>query len=1076
MSRLELGLLGGFRMRWSGKPDGRLGSLRAEVLLAYLALRRGTPEPRRQLAYLFWPDSSEAQARTNLRRELHTLRKILPETERLLEVDSRSISMRLDAPITLDVAEFEQGVERANGLRRPDDRLRELEKAVACYHGDLLPDCYDEWAEEERGRLRQCYASALEQLVEVLEGQLRHREALVYAKRLVQHDPLLETSCRTLMRLHALNGDRAAAVRAFESCAAALTEELGAKPSRELRADYLRLRTGGDEELMPAPSPAPDPLLGREWEWQALYAAWKAAASGKASAAAVLGEAGIGKTRLAEQLFSWAEDQGYSTARARCYQAEGSLAFAPVVEWFRSPAIARGASRLEPVWSSDLARVLPELADGPGWQATEQPLSESWQRRRLFEALSRAIAGAQQPLLLLLDDAQWCDHETLEWLHHLLRFNGEAKLLVLLTVRSEELDENRALAVLLLELRRQGRLSEVAVGPLDLAAATALGNSIASAPLSAEEAQRLFARSEGHPLYLVELARAGLSGAAWSEPDEEGEMESLPPRIQAVLAARMTQLSSAARSLAQLAAVIGRAFSTEVLAASSDLDEPALVEALDELWRKRIVREQANGLYDFCHDLIREVAYVGAGPAPRSFLHRRVAQALEKLHAGDMDRVSVQIASHYERSGQIARAVHFYRVGAGLARSFAASSEAIRLLRQALSLLQRLPASEERERLELELQYALSAPLNASLGYASPELEASLERVRTIGSRLGQDAPVISSLVGLFGVHFVKGNSRRSREMGEEAVRISQRHPQLLPASHFALGGALFSLGRFQDAMQNFRRSEIRQGEQPSDSLVIGTDLSVFRDSYYSHAAWHLGRSTEAESKRQNAISRAERLEDPYNLAVAYAYGAILAQFVRDVASARECAEAVSELSSRFGYAYYGEWGRIIRGWVLTEEGRPDEGLATIDEGLKALDAVRAEARRPYYLSLRARALQALAQTDRAAATLDEALALASRFGDQWWDAELLRMRGELELTLGDHDEAERFYREARHRAEEQGAKSLELRATLSLAQMLAPQERFEEALTILRPITTELAGGGSRDQLAARTLLERLQ
>ena len=1077
MPLYDIGLLGGFHL---SAPDGAftmLGSSRAEKLLAFLLLHLGLPKRRQQVAALFWPDSTDSQSQTNLRRELHRLRGLLPRADELLTINDTTLGLRGDL-VSLDVTSFEADLDEAARALDPVKRLGHLESADRHYQGELLPGFYEEWVEVERDRLRQRHVGALAALVRELETKRDYDSALGQAGRLVRLEPLLESACEALMRLHALNGDRASAMNAYQEFALRLEVEYGAEPGPELREAFERYgsqaaapRTGVPKATERAP------LIGREAQWQQLLACWQHAAGGSARVVAILGEAGIGKTRLAEELGELVARQGYVRSDAHCFRAEGRLAFSPVAEWLRHPAVTESVLKLEPTWLREVGRVLPELlVEEPSPMAVQQG-SESWRRRKLFEALSRAVAAGPQPLLLLLDDAQWCDPETLEWLHYLLRADRSARLLVVLTVRSEERNDNRPLADLLLELRRLELLDEVVVAPLQQDAAAELASQVLGRALEESESSHLFETSEGHPLFVVEMARAGLT-AAWEDGAPAVEARRLPPKVHAVISSRLSQLSKPARELAKVAATVGRAFSFQVLAQASDQSEETLVAALDELWQRQIVREHGSGEYDFSHDRIREVAYEELGPAPRSLLHRRVAEALERLQDDGFDVASVRIAAHYEHSGKIARAIHFYEAGARAARDVSGSSEAVRLLRHALGLLSMLPPSRERDRIELSLQYALSAPLNVTLGYASPQLTASLQRVRTLGERLGQDEAVVASLVGLFATNFVQGDSRKALEVAREAVALAAKEPRLLPESHFALGGSLFSLAHFEEALASFDLSRTVDEPAGSNSLVFGADLAVFRDCYQAHCLWHVGCSLQSLASLDRAMTRAEALGDPYNVALANAYAALTRQFLGDAAEAGAHADVTLELCNRYGYSYYGSWGLIIRGWTFTVAGDPESGLAEIDRGLAELKAVGAAARRPYYLSLRAQALAALGRGEEAEREIESALELSLRYQESWWVAELLRLQGELSLGArpNDAEGPERLFRRAIEVARAQGSRALELRSAVALTRLLLAGEGAEEALELVARCSDAVAEGGhTKDLRAAAALLERM-
>ena len=364
---VQVRLFGGFRLSTDGQAVDGPWTARLQSLVAYLLLHRDAPQPRARICSAFWPDASESSSRNNLRQLLHQLRRVLPEPDRWLRADATSVRWAPDAPLSLDVAAFEDALGEADTASRAGDaarRLASLERAAAACQGPLLPSCYDDWIGPVRDRLTRRCEEALAALVIELEKRREYRAAIGHVRHWLAHDPLDEEAYRWLMRLLALDGDRTAALLTFRECAEALRRELSAEPTAATVRAYERIRD--IEPVAPPPfsepqaAPAAPPLVGRQAEWSRLREAW-GQAQARAGCVVVTGDAGIGKSRLAEELLLWARRQGVAAAKTRSYSAEGRLSLAPVSEWLRSEALAPHLTRLEDVWRVEVARILPEL-------------------------------------------------------------------------------------------------------------------------------------------------------------------------------------------------------------------------------------------------------------------------------------------------------------------------------------------------------------------------------------------------------------------------------------------------------------------------------------------------------------------------------------------------------------------------------------------------------------------------------------------------------------------------------------------------------------------------------------------
>jgi DNA-binding SARP family transcriptional activator/Flp pilus assembly protein TadD len=904
MSILHIQLLGEFRLVYNNAPLALHHATRLHSLLAWLLLHAGVPQPRAYLAYTLWPDSSEEQARTNLRKRFFELRQALPHPDLFLAADATTLYWRHDAPYVLDVAEFEHSLANERSLAA-------VARAVSLYGGDLLPGCYDDWIVPERERLRQAFLDLLAEGVALAEAEQEYQTAIRYAQQLLRHDPLHEETYQSLMRLHALSGDRAAALRVYHTCADTLAQELGIKPGLAICALYKRLL--GSEKFTSQPL-APrlknepvsmPPLVGRNRQWAQLRSAWQRALSGQSHVVLLSGEPGMGKTRLAEELCEWVTRQGTTAVSTRCYAAEGVLAYGPLATLLRSYPLPR----LDPIWLSELARLMPELHNEWPDLPLPGPMTEGWQRQRLFEALARALL-AQQPLLILVDDLQWCDRDSLDFLHYLLRFDPQARLLLLCTLRMNEIDTASSPATLWSDLRGSGRLTEIEVPPLDLEGATALAKCVSGSEFSRAQAERLFVETEGNPLFVLEMVRAGVLDDAAREP-------MIPATIRSVIAERLVQLSAEAQELVGVAATIGRAFRFPVLLHASDWDEGAVVRGLDELWRRRLVREQGADAYDFSHDKIREVAYERLSTARKRLLHRRVARALETIYADTIDAVSGEIAAHLQRAGMLTQAGWYYVRAGNAARQVYANAAAIDYYERALLLL---PATAHAEIL------VNLAEVLALVGSYTEALTA-LEQAAAMYSITADRGNFIRVLAQIGRIHADRGTA-------EEGLRRLQKvldeiEPNDISPDYVLLYTALARLclrsGRYVEGLISAERAAAlahQLGEHPE-----GVRLQAEVESRRGVLLMKLGRSDDARCALETASQLAEAAGDLPNLITTLSNLSVLAQSqgeldvsahynerALEMAQRRGDPAYIAFLTTRRGMAFFfsGEWRRAL--------------------------------------------------------------------------------------------------------------------------------------------------------------------
>ncbi|MGW3995330.1 ATP-binding protein [Amycolatopsis sp. NPDC004772] len=934
-------------------------SPRSVALVGHLVVHAGRAQPRRLLAGLFWPDSTDAQALTNLRRELHQLRRVLGDPPSL-SVTGQDLCWQDTPSSRVDVREFAVAHRAALAAEEPGAAARHARAGLEAYRGELLPGLADDWVLAARAELERQCVELCDLLCRTPSGD--PAAALAAARRRIALRPLEETGYRTLMALQAAAGDRAGAVSTYHRCASVLERELGVVPAEATRAALRRLLARPDPE--PRRTAAPG-LVGRAAELARLGELWRTAAAGRAGFVLVRGDAGVGKTRLVTELAGLARAEGAIVAAGRCFAAPGRLALAPVADWLRTPAVQRAAASLDPVWRAEVDRLLPATRTAGGGH----PTVDAWQRLRFFEGLARALTASGRPVLLVLDNAQWCDEETGAFVTFGLGLLPDAPLLVAATLRDG--DPGPGVAAWTAQLRDDGRLTELPLRPFDADGTARLGEAVAGRPLSTSDRELLHAATGGYPLYVVEALRANDS------PPAEG--------LAAVLRTRLEQPGPAAREIAGLAAAAGRDVTLELLTEASDLDADTVVDAVDELWRRRIVRE-FGGAYDFTHDLLRETAYQQVSPPRRWLLHRRLAQGLELLHAGDTDAVAAQLAEQYARGGRPDRAVAHYRRAAAVAAGTFAHAEAIRLLREALALVTARPASGNRDRDELAVLEALAGPLNAHQGYSSPELQRTLERSLALAESLGDAEAALTALLELWSSRFVQGRTVQAHEAAERALGLLApgTSAEQDGSAHFIVAGSALSLGH--DPAEALRHFELgAERTRGASSWPIGTRPDVHGPAWAAHAHWLLGQEDEAVACGAEAIALARRIDHPYSLAIALAYAGMTHQMRRDRQALGVVVTELRALCERYGFAYYREWALLLGGWA---RGGP-AGLATAQEGVANLKAEGSFARMPYWLSLVAE----LSPPDAARATLDAALAAGEARDDRWWLPEVLRLR-----------------------------------------------------------------------------------
>lgn len=638
----QLTLLGGFSLSVNGRTLKSVTAPRLQSLLSYLILNAHKQLDRSYLASLFWPELSEEMARGHLRKTLFKLKECLPAGDEPVEFSKSAIEWR--AQFSCDVLELETLLD---GPVSQDKMRRVLQR----YAGELLPGCTDAWCLQRREMLKNRVLTAMDELGNQLETRRQYGETAELMLARLNLDPVHEESWFRLFRMRLALGDRSAAQRAWVECKSILAQELDVEPGLDFAQAVHQLsrqpeRADASSERIP--------LVGRVSEWNALLSAWQQATKVGMRWVLIHGVAGIGKTRLADEMLYYVEHQSHRAATATCVTSDQSSAFAALAMLLRALPAPAGP----PALLAEVARLVPELHEKHPNLPDVQSLNEPGQRQRFFQAISRYLLE-HEPLLLLLDDVQWCDDATLEFVHFFVRSYGHRKVLWIATLRVDDAPTSGQLPQELLPtLRRLKVLTELSLGPLSQQESSTLLLAEAKEELSIHVLESLYSEAEGTPLYLLELLRARHLHAQSAVMAGQ-----YPQTLTEAVAVRCSVLSPGARLVLDVLAVVEGTASAELLAIVCERPELEVLQDLDDLLRRRLIEERPDASVRFAHGLIGSIVYRLLSLPKRRTLHRRIAEALS-THAEALRALALQIAAQFESANIPDKAGH-YLIAAG---------------------------------------------------------------------------------------------------------------------------------------------------------------------------------------------------------------------------------------------------------------------------------------------------------------------------------------------------------------------------------------------------------------------------
>jgi predicted ATPase/class 3 adenylate cyclase len=842
------------------------------------------------------------------------------------------------------------------------------------------------------------------------------------------------------------------------------------------------------------------PLVGREPEVGLLRERWAQVKDGMGQVVLLSGEAGIGKSRLVEVLKEQvaAEPQAWLTP-CQCSPYYQHTALYPLIDWLERVALrfereASPEQRLRKLEgfvaqyglpSAETVPLLASLLSLP-LAADYAPLTTSpeQQKQQTLQALLTTLRriAAQQPVLFIMEDLHWVDPSTLEFLTLLVDQGPTARILALFTCRPDFTPPWTGRA----------HLTQVTLSRLPRRQAAEMTGRVAHGKaLPLEVVEQVVAKTDGVPLFVEELTKMVLESGLLQEREARYELTgplpplAIPATLHDSLMARLDRLVTV-KSLAQLGATLGREFSYDLLQAVSPWDEATLRDGLQQLVAAEFLYQQGvppQAMYRFKHALVQEAAYQSLLRSARQQSHQRIAQVLEARFPERCETQPELLALHYTEAGLMEQAIPRWRRAGEHAIERSAHVEAIAHLAKGLELLKTLPDTPQRTRHTLTLHIIQAAALRATKGSVAPEVEQSYARALELCQQVGETPQLFPVLWGLWAFYHGRVALQTARGLGEQLLTLARhaQDPALLLQAHRALGTTLRFLGELPAARAHLEHGIALYDPQEHRSwafLYGGSNPGVACLCYTSDLVWALGYPDQALTRSHEALTLAQELSHPLSLVPALVWAALVHRFRGDRQASQEQVEAMIALLTELGSSSWLAQATMLEGWGMVERGQATEGLAQMRQGLMAYRATGADLGLPHFLGWLGEACGSAGQAEEGLHVLAEALLLVENQGQRWWEAELYRLKGELLLgrSAARRAEAESCFRQALKVARRQQAKSLELRAAVSLGRLWQQQGKRAEAYELLAPIYSWFTEGfDTADLREAQALLEEL-
>jgi TOMM system kinase/cyclase fusion protein len=832
-------------------------------------------------------------------------------------------------------------------------------------------------------------------------------------------------------------------------------------------------------------------LVGRDIELALLQERWEEAQSRQGQVVLLLGEPGMGKSSLLRAFRRRLNAPPGQWLECHCSSLYQHTALHPLIELLqRALGFTAGTSSDE-----KLAR-LDELVERAHLPAEAGPLfarllslphrtpplnlSPQRQKQKTYEALLGWIhaQAAHQPLCLLVEDLHWVDPSTLELLGGLIVQSSASRLLLLLTARPE----------FAVPWRSHSHLATINLPRLPQRRVESMIQALTGGkPLPREILAQLVEKTDGVPLFIEELTRTVLESGQLHDTGERYALGSplleftIPSTLRDSLSARLDRLGPA-KITAQLAAVVGREFDREMLAAISPADEAAFEEDLQRLVESDLIyrKTPTGATYAFKHSLIHEAAYDSLLKQTRRQAHQRIAELLTERSPQIVEAQPELVAHHHACAGQPAQAAPLYLAAGRRALARQAHLEARAQLERGLTLLESLPQGEERMRLELELRTTLGVPLMVTRGYGSPEVEATYVRALELGRTLGTTKNLLTPLWGLWIFYHVRARYLTAYGLSDQLLQVveGETDPGILLCAQMARGATAAKMGHFEEAARHLERTLALYDPvlHRTHAHLYGQDPGMFARVMLSWVLWLVGQPDRALTVVEEAVTLAAKLSHPNSLAFALYMCGVVHQFRGEPERSQKRAQELLTLAGEQALVHWIGLGHAVHGWSVARLGEAEEGLSELREGVRAWQMTGARASRAYWSLALAETYAAGGRFDEGLAAVREAQAFIEETGEREFAAEAHRVEGELLLRTGPTEAALTCIEQARKTAAAMGARSLELRSALSLAIRWQEAGQREAARALLEPIYRSFIAGSegleTADLRAASALL----